>query len=153
MSSRPKNKRKGLTLPFVFSIDGVIRLGCCLQQRKFAFSARRSTSLLVRRRARESRSEAKLPCHSDQKAPRNGSSVPWGFFDWRVNSAWLLPRNNASSYTLPEDLQARLQGAGRGYHEAKRSYLVTPTNRQCLHPISGVVTACLLFITRWQGLL
>ena len=33
--------------------------------RRFAFPARRSASSLVRRRTRESRSEAELPCHSD----------------------------------------------------------------------------------------
>ena len=36
----------------------------------------------------------------------------------------------ASSHTPPEDRGARLPGAGRGYHEAKRSYLVTSTKKE-----------------------
>ena len=39
----------------------------CIAKCRFAFPARSSTSSLVRRRAWESRSEAELPCHSDQK--------------------------------------------------------------------------------------
>ena len=36
---------------------------------------------------------------------------------------------NASSHTPPEDRQACLSGAERGYHGAKRSYLVTSTKK------------------------
>ena len=45
-----------------------LNLVVALQQCKFAYTARRSTSSLVRRRARVSRSKAELPCHLDQSA-------------------------------------------------------------------------------------
>ena len=41
----------------------LFRNGCCLQQRRFGFTARRSASLLVRRRACDFSSIARICCH------------------------------------------------------------------------------------------
>ena len=61
-------KAKGTARPFLllFRLMRQFALVVALQQRKFAYLARRSTSSLVRRRAWVSRSVAKLPCHLDQ---------------------------------------------------------------------------------------
>ena len=47
------------------------------RSRKFAFSAHRSTSSLVGRKARESRSEAELPCHLDHFGSEKRFSEPF----------------------------------------------------------------------------
>ena len=69
-------------------------------------------------------------CHLDHKSKKRGTASLFAFIVGYSSSAWLLLRNNSSSHIPPEDLQARLQGAGRGYHGAKRSYLVTSTKTQ-----------------------
>ena len=69
-------------------------------------------------------------CHLDHKSKKRGTAPLFAFKVGYSSSAWLLLRNNASSHIQPEDLQARLQGAGRGYHGAKRSYLVTSTKEK-----------------------
>ena len=67
-------------------------------------------------------------CHLDQK--REGESLDFpSLFLVRAAFSKLLCEANASSHTPPEDRQARLSGAGRGYHGAKRSYLVTSTTQ------------------------
>ena len=62
-------KRMGCyRIPFVFCLR-VLKFGLVVVSNngKFTYPAHRSTSSLVRRRARESRSAEELPCHLDQK--------------------------------------------------------------------------------------
>ena len=63
--SDQKSKREEEPLSCFFDWCVNLKLFCEAKCR-FAFPARRSTSSLVRQRAWESRSVAKLPCHSDQ---------------------------------------------------------------------------------------
>ena len=87
-------------------------------------------------------------CHLDHKSKQRGIASLFAFIVGYSSSAWLLLRNNASSHIPPEDLQARLQGAGRGYHGAKRSYLVTSTIL-ALRSISQSYFLCLLHRIFW----
>ena len=64
LSLRPKNQERGSSSLLIFDWCVKLKLFCEAKCR-FAFPARRSTSSLVRQRAWESRSVAKLPCHSD----------------------------------------------------------------------------------------
>ena len=61
--------------------------------------------------------------HSHHKSKKRGTAPLFAFKVGYSSSAWLLLRNNASSHIPPEDLQACLQGAGRGYHGAAWSSL------------------------------
>ena len=63
--SDQKSKREDEPLSCFFDWCVNLKLFCEVKCR-FAFPTRRSTSSLVRQRAWESRSVAKLPCHSDQ---------------------------------------------------------------------------------------
>ena len=65
LSLRPKKQERGSSSLLFFACRVDSKLFCEAKCR-FAFPARRSTSSLVRRRAWESRSVVKLPCHSDQ---------------------------------------------------------------------------------------
>ena len=65
-----KKARERLDLSLAFLLDVAFSGLFCEAKCRFAFPARRSKSSLVRRRAWESRSAAKLPCHSDQKSKR-----------------------------------------------------------------------------------
>ncbi len=52
----------------------------------------------------------------------------------------------ASSHTPPEDRQARLSDVGRGYHGAKRCYLVTSTKKQPKTSYFDLLSAAFLYI-------
>ena len=58
---------------------------------------------------------------SDTKAPKSRKN------HLKIKCATLRDVEVASSHSPPEARQARLSGVGRGYHGAKRSYLVTST--------------------------
>ena len=61
-------------------------------------------------------------------------------------SIMVVQSTTASSHSPPEDRQARLSGAGRGYHGAKRSYLVTSTKKQLKTSYFDLFSAVFLYI-------
>ena len=63
-NQKPLMQISGFLILLAVALFGMV---VALQQRRFAYTARRSESSLSRRRARVLRSKAKLPCHLDQK--------------------------------------------------------------------------------------
>ena len=86
-------------------------------RRRCTFAARRSTSSLVRRRACESRSEAELPAISPCGTLSGAFSAGWDGHLYEPSR-----ERGVGAHSPLGDRQARLSGAERANHGAKRSY-------------------------------
>ena len=105
--------------------------------RRFGFTARSSASLLARRRAREFSPQAKTRRNKGEGRAAVAASFWLG---WHKFFRALLPRC-VGSVSPPEDLQARLQGAGRvNFRHRRKPGEIIPqdklisNNRNCREP-------------------